>query len=162
MHSNEIWTEMWDFPTYEISNLGNVRNSRTGRLLKVRQDGKEYRMVHLWYNKKAYLKRVARYVWMSFNQQYCSKTIHHINNNAGDDRIENLTCVSMKDNMSYRRDYSRKNKFNLSNEDKGYIHRSISDGSETTWTIMKKYGIPLNYIGTVMKRQSWRKYADSI
>jgi hypothetical protein len=158
MENNEIWTEMWDFPNYEISSLGNVRNLKTGRLLTVRQDGKEYRMVSLYYNKKKYLKRVGRYVWMSFYKQFCSNTIHHKNGDAGDDRLENLTCIPMKENSRYRKDYSRKNKYNLTKEDKGYIHKSITEGKETTWTIMKKYGIPLNYIGTVMKRKSWKKY----
>jgi hypothetical protein len=158
MENNEKWVEMWDFPNYEISNLGNVRNLKTGRLLTVRQDGKEYRMVSLFYNKKKYLKRVGRYVWMSFYKQFCSNTIHHKNGDAGDDRLENLTCIPMKENNRYRKDYSRKNKYNLTKEDKGYIHESITEGKETTWTIMKKYGIPLNYIGTVMKRKSWKKY----
>jgi len=157
-NKEEIWKEMWDFPNYEISNLGNIRNAKTEKQIKVRQDGKEYRMASLYYNKKKYHKRVGRYVWMSFNNQFCSMTIDHINGDAGDDRIENLRCISMEDNRNERRKYKKTNKYNLTKRDKGYIHYSITNGLETTWTIMKKYGTPLNYIGTTMRRGSWEKY----
>jgi hypothetical protein len=159
---NEIWTEMWDFPNYEISNYGRVRNAKTGKVLKIRQDGKEYRMVCLYYDKKAYTKRVGRYVWMSFNNQFCKYSIDHINQNSGDDRLENLRCITMRENYDARKPIKKLNKYNLTNKDKGYIHKSITDGTETTWTIMKKYGIPINYVQQVMKRKSWSKYATEL
>jgi hypothetical protein len=161
-NNDEKWVECWDFPTYEISNLGNIRNAKTGKQLKVRQDGREYRMVCLWYNGKGHTKRIGRLVWMSFNKQYCSATIDHINIDAGDDRLENLRCVPMEVNRENRKDYSKKNKYNLTKNDKAYIHYSIKNGYETTWTIMKQYGIPLNYISNTIKRGTWSKYLDLI
>ena len=158
-NNQEVWVEMFDFPTYEVSNLGNVRNAKTKKQMKVRQDGKEYRMVSLWKEGKGYTKRVGRYVWMSHNNQFCRATIDHINKDAGDDRIENLRCIPLEQQYLNLKDRKKVNKYNLTPEIKGYIHRSIKDGSETTWTIMKKYGIPLNYTMTVMKRNSWERYA---
>lgn len=160
----EIWVEMWDFPNYEISNLGNVRNARTGRKLKIQQDGSEYRMVCLWYNRKAYTKRVGRYVWMSFNKCDCNLTIDHINVDAGDDRLSNLRCVSMKENYDNKKETSKikSNKYNLTKKDKGYIHYSIKNGYESSWTIMKLYGTPLRYITTSIKRGSWEKYVPLV
>jgi hypothetical protein len=157
-NKEEVWVEMFEFPNYEISNLGNIRNSKNERQIKVRQDGKEYRMASLFYNKRKYNKRVGRYVWMSFNNQFCSATIDHINGDAGDDSLGNLRCISMEDNRAARRKYKKTNKYNLTKRDKGYIHYAITNKLETTWTIMKKYGVPLNYIGTTMKRGSWEKY----
>lgn len=157
-NENEVWVEMWDFPTYEISNLGNVRNAKTEKLLAVRKLGRDYQMVCLWYNGKVYTKRVGRYVWMSFNKQYCSGVVAHLNKDNGDDTLENLTCISSEANRETRVDFAKKNKYNLSKEDKGYIHNSITGGTETTWTIMKKYNIPMNYISTTIKRGSWAKY----
>lgn len=163
---NEKWVEMWEFPHYEISNLGNVRHiKRPEKNLAVRQDGREYRMVCIWGNGKKYNKRIGRYVWMSFNQCGCALTIDHINGNAGDDRLENLQCISNKENNAKRTDRSGKqtNKYHLSKRDKGYIHKSIVvDKTETTWTIMKKYGVPLNYLQTTIKRGSWAKYMDLV
>lgn len=159
MEQNEVWVEMWDYPKYEISNLGNVRNAKTKKLLSIRGDGHEYRVVSLWVGRVA-TKRVGRYVWMSHNNQFCSKTVDHINGISSDDRLENLQCISMKENNDKRRAVMTKNKYNLTNKDKGYIHRSLHNGTETTWTIRKKYGIPLNYIGNVKRRGSWAKYAE--
>ena len=161
-NNNEIWIECWDFPSYEVSNLGNIRNTKTEKQLKVRQDGREYRMVCLWHNGKGYTKRVGRLVWMSFNKQFCSTTIDHINIDGGDDRLENLRCVPMEVNRENRKDYSKKNKYNLTKQDKGYIHYSIKNGYETTWTIMKLYGTPLNYIHTTIRRGSWEKYTSLV
>lgn len=161
MEKNEVWVEMWEFPNYEVSNLGNVRHVKRPNIkLSIRQDGKEYRMVQLWHNGKSYNKRLARYVWMSFNKCNCDLTIDHINDIASDDRLENLQCISMLENIRKRKHAPKKtNKYNLTKRDKGYIHKSIVvDKTETTWTIMKKYGVPLNYLMTTLKRGSWAKY----
>lgn len=161
LHEDEKWVEMWDFPKYEISNKGNVRNAKTGRPLSIRVDGNQYRMVSVW-DKKVHTKRVGRYVWMSFNKQFCKATVDHINNDKLDDRVENLQCISVKENNDKRRKTKgvKSNIYNLTPELKGQIHKSLVDGTETTWTIMKKYGIPLNYMGLVKKRNSWKKYAE--
>jgi hypothetical protein len=82
------------------------------------------------------------------------------NKDNGDDTLENLTCISSEANRETRVDFAKKNKYNLSKEDKGYIHNSITGGTETTWTIMKKYNIPMNYISTTIKRGSWAKYGN--
>ena len=154
----EIWVEMWGFPTYEISNLGNVRNAKTEKVLKARSTGRDYRMICIFYHGKVYTKRIGRYVWMSFNKQYCDGIVIHINEDHSDDRLENLNCICGLDHRKSRQNYEVKNKYNLTNEDKGYIHNSITGGTETTWTIMKKYNVPLNYISTTIKRGSWAKY----
>jgi len=159
--TEERWVELYGFPNYEISNLGNVRNARTGKVKIIRTDGRQYRIVHLWYNKRRYTKRVSRLVWASFNNQFCSKTIDHINQDGGDDRIENLRCVSQKENNDARKPYKRCNRYNLTKEIKGYIHDSITKGTETTWTIKNKYGIPLNYLQTTMRRGSWKKFVKN-
>jgi hypothetical protein len=158
METKEIWVEMWDFPTYEVSNTGKVRNAKTGRELKVKSDGENYRVVSLWYQGKKYTKRTARLVWNSFNQQYCSKTVDHIDRNGSNDNINNLRCVSMKENRNNREKITTRNKYNLTPELKGHICREIISGRETTWTIMKKYGIPTKYTQTMMKRGTWNKY----
>lgn len=160
MENNEIekWVEMYEFPNYEISNLGNIRNARTEKQIKIRKDGVHYRTASIFYNKKKHTKRVARYVWMSFNNQFCSKTIDHINGDAGDDRLSNLRCVSIEENRANRKNFSKKNKYNLTKRDKGYIAHSIKAGTETSWTIMKKYGMTLNYINTTIKRGTWDKH----
>jgi hypothetical protein len=156
----EVWVEMWEFPKYEISNLGNVRNAKTEKKLAIRQDGKEYRMVSI-FDKKVHTKRVGRYVWQSFNKCSCKDTIDHINRDAGDDNLGNLRCVPMEFNNRNRKNCEYSNKYNLTPEIKKEIITGVKNGTHTTWTIMKKYHIPLNYIGTVIRRGSWEKYLDN-
>ena len=156
----EVWVEMWEFPKYEISNLGNVRNVKTEKKLAIRQDGKEYRMVSI-FDKKVHTKRVGRYVWQSFNKCSCKETIDHINRDAGDDNLGNLRCVPMEFNNRNRKNCEYSNKYNLTPEIKKEIITGVKNGTHTTWTIMKKWDIPLNYIGTVIRRGSWEKYLDN-
>jgi len=154
----ETWIEMWDFPKYEISNLGNIRNARTNKLLKIETDSEGYNNVYLYHNKKKYRKRVGRLVWMSHNKQFCSLTVDHKNGDSLDDRADNLQCISITENRSKRKKYAKNNKYNITNEIRAYVHTSMTDGTETSWTIMKKYGIPLRYTRKVMQRGSWKKY----
>lgn len=35
MEENEEWLKIEDFENYEVSNLGKVRNTKTGRILKI-------------------------------------------------------------------------------------------------------------------------------
>jgi hypothetical protein len=160
-NQEEVWVEMWDYPKYEISNIGNVRNAKTERLLTVIENGQSYRMVSLWADKKSHTKRVGRFVWQSHNRQFCSETVDHINQNSLDDRLENLRCVDMRTNRGNRKNVPYgTNVYNLTKKDKGYIHYTIKNGFETSWTIMKSYGIPMNYLGTTIKRNSWQKYVE--
>lgn len=155
---NEKWVELYEFPNYEISNTGKVRNIKRNKLLKVELDSDGYNNLCLYKDGKKYRRRVGRLVWMSFNNQFCKHTIDHINSDSSDDRIKNLQCIPIEDNRGRRKNYEKKNKYNLTNEIRAYIHTSMTDKTETSWTIMKKYGLPLRYIRKVMERGSWKKY----
>ena len=43
----ERWKQIEDFPGYEVSSLGNIRNSKTGRVLKKYDDGRGYLRVKI-------------------------------------------------------------------------------------------------------------------
>lgn len=159
-NQEEVWVEMWDYPKYEISNIGNVRNTKTKRLLTVLANARSYRMVSIWGdNKKVHTKRVGRFVWQSHNKQFCSQTIDHINQNKLDDRVENLRCVDMVTQRKNRPNVPHgTNVYNLTDKDRGYIYYTLKNGYESIWTIMKEYGIPMNYTDMTMKRNSWAKF----
>jgi hypothetical protein len=156
----EIWTEMWDYPNYEVSNLGRVRRAKNEKVIKQRQDGNEYKMVSLWSGKKKYTKRVGRLIWQSFNKCDCKETIDHINRDRGDDSLGNLRCITSEEQYKNKSKITEKNKYNLTPEIKALIQRKYTAGEWTTWQIMKMYGIPLNYVRTTMVRGSWEKYAN--
>ena len=92
MNNEEKWAEMWEFEDrYEVSDLGNVRNSKTEKVLAIRNEGKDYRMVTIW-NGKVHTKRVGRLIWQSFNKCACKETVEHINQKGNDDRL--IKCCS--------------------------------------------------------------------
>ena len=157
----ENWVEMWDFPTYEISSLGNVRRTESKRPLKIRGDGNGYNVVCIFYQGRKYTKRVAKSVWQSFNQQFCTKTVEHIDQNKLNDNVDNLSCISMRDNYDARKKIVKNNKYNLTNELKGQIYDNITNGTWTCWDVWRNYQIPLNYTKNTMKRNSWAKYSTN-
>ena len=58
----------------------------------------------------------------------------------------------------YIANYKKDNKYNLTKKDKGYVSYTLNNDYETTWTLMRLYGLPLNYLSIVRKRKSWIKY----
>jgi hypothetical protein len=154
----EKWIEAYEFSNYEVSNFGRIRNSKTEKVLKQRQDGKEYKMVSIYNHKKKYTVRVARLIWQSFNNCKCKDTIDHIDRDRGNDFLKNLRCIPYKEQYLNKSKYYIKNKYNLTKSDKKLIQEKYDAGLWSTWDIMKFYDIPINYVQTTMKRGSWKKY----
>jgi hypothetical protein len=64
----------------------------------------------------------------------------------------------MKENNDNKKRENPKNKYNLTDEIKGEIAHKLQTKEWTTWTVMKKYGIPTKYTRSVRSRGSWNKY----
>jgi hypothetical protein len=105
----ETWKDAVNFEgLYEVSDLGRVRNSRTGRILSpyTRRDG--YVQVVLCKSKKQYTVNVHKLVGQAFVDGYREGlVINHINENPQDNRAENLEWVTQSENINYG---NRKNK----------------------------------------------------
>lgn len=157
----EVWVGSYDFPNYQVSNKGRIRNANTLKVLKLREDGKEYKLASIFYNKKKYTIRVGRAVWQGFHKARCMETIDHIDRDRANDNLSNLRCITQLEQYSNKSNYERKNKYALTNCDRKLIQQKFDAGEWTTWDIMKKYGIPLNYVQTTMKRGSWKKYLNN-
>lgn len=156
--NNEKWVEARNFPNYEVSDLGRIRNAKTEKILKIRQDGKAYNLVSLFQDGKRYCKRLGRLIWQSFNECDCKDTIDHINRIKYDDRLENLRCIPLSENVKRRIGFAKTNVYNITNEMRTIIQMKYDAGEWSTWDITNKYGIPINYVQQVMKRGSWKKY----
>lgn len=143
---------------YEISEDGTIRRLMTQNLVKTQISDSGYRVVTLWTNKTKKTRRLARLIWQSFNDCECTETIDHINQNKLDDRLENLRCISNKENSKNKTIY-KGNKYSLTDDIKKDIIKKIKSGV-TTYQIWKQYGIPTKYINSVVKRGTWNKYLD--
>lgn len=96
---NEIWKDVKDFPSYEVSNLGNVRNKKTKRVLKQYQKKGGYMNVRLSKNNKKKDFLVHRLVAAAFLGE-SDLTVHHKDENPANNALSNLMYLSMRDNTA--------------------------------------------------------------
>ena len=96
----EKWEKIKDFPNYEISNLGNVRNSKM-KLLKPHKKQKGYLQVQLYYQNRKKKFSIHRLVAQSFipNPNNYSQ-VNHRNGIKTDNKVCNLEwCSPLYNNL---------------------------------------------------------------
>ena len=63
----EIWKDIPGFDEYyQVSNFGNVKSKRYGKLMKPCIDGNGYAQIHMSINGKKHVKRISRIVAETF------------------------------------------------------------------------------------------------
>ena len=93
----ETFIKIENYNNYSISNLGNVRNDKTGRILKPYIKPSGYKQVQL--GRKTIPQYIHRLVAIAFIPNIENKPqVNHINGNKGDNRIENLEWVTASEN----------------------------------------------------------------
>jgi len=112
----EIWMDIKDYPYYQVSNLGNVRSLRYNKIKLLKQQTRkdDYKIIIIYNNKGKYTTSVHKLVYQTFNNIKLSGYYHHIdhiNNDRGDNRLENLQILSARENSL---------KINLSNKTSKY------------------------------------------
>lgn len=98
----EVWKIVNDYPNYEVSNTGRVRNRKSGRLLqqKLGREGR-YMSVYLCNNGHENTQRVHRLVAKAFIPNPENKPqVNHIDGNRLNNHISNLEwCTSKENNL---------------------------------------------------------------
>jgi len=95
----EIFKTIEGFPNYSVSNLANVANQKTGRILTQSLNMNGYKYVVLSLNGKRYTKKVHRLVAKAFIENPCNKPcIDHIDNNRTNNNVNNLRWVTKSEN----------------------------------------------------------------
>ncbi len=95
----EQWKTIADMSNYEVSNLGNVRRIKTGKLLS-QQNSNGYKTVTLWENGKEKTKYVHRLVAIAFLEQSESKNeVNHKDGNRSNNCLDNLEWVTASENI---------------------------------------------------------------
>ena len=81
-NKKEIWKGIRDFPNYEVSNLGRIRNKKFDRILKPLEVGWGYVVVELWNNGQSQSKKIHRLVAEAFIPNPNNKPqVNHIDGN---------------------------------------------------------------------------------
>lgn len=95
----EEWRTIKDYENYEVSNLGNIRNSNK-KILKQMNDKDGYKLINLYKEKKIKTHRVHILVAKAFlNNPNNFHIINHKNELKFDNRVENLEwCTAQYNN----------------------------------------------------------------
>lgn len=109
----EIWRSIKDYEgLYEVSNLGRVRNTRTGKILKPGKRPNGYLYVVLCKDGINKHYSVHRLVGMAFTdivhwtkdakgRPFDELTVNHLNEVKSDNRVENLQWCPLEYNLGY-------------------------------------------------------------
>lgn len=105
MENIEIWKPIEESTHYEVSNLGNVRNSLTGYILKGRLSKSGYLQVSIVLketNKQAnrYIHRLVAIYFLENPEN--KREVNHKNGDKIDNRVENLEWVTSSENQLHR------------------------------------------------------------
>lgn len=96
----EIWKDIKDFPNYQVSNLGNVRNIKRGTTMKPIYDNNGYKKVHLFNKGKEKMLFIHRLVAIAFIPNPENKpTVNHIDGNTSNSNVNNLEWATMKEQL---------------------------------------------------------------
>ncbi len=95
-----IWKTIKDYPNYEISICGQVRNINTKKVLKQCISGDGYYFVNLCKNGKSISTKIHRIMGRHFIPKLDDKStyIDHKNNNKLDNTISNLRWCTQQQN----------------------------------------------------------------
>lgn len=127
-----------DFSNYEVSNLGNIRNAKTKRVLKTRititNTGYRQVIIDLYdTNHKKCTIIVARLVISTFKANPDNKPqVNHINEDSTDNRLNNLEWSTPLENNTHNDRHlkvAEKNKIKVYCKELNKIFDSASDAS---------------------------------
>lgn len=161
LKKREKWIVCKDFPRYQVSNMGRVRNKRfmPPKILTYQLNERGYYRVCLYaYGNIRRYVYVHKLVWESWKGR-TNKAVGHKNHNRLDNRLSNLLVVDDAE-TSFRRYMLRKEKIDMYGEDNEYIctYKNIKQATSRTKfdinDIVKcVYGDLLNIDGFIFKKK---------
>jgi hypothetical protein len=95
----EVYKNIKEFENYSVSNFGNVKNNKTGRILIPSVNRGGYYYVHIYRNGISKTMRIHRLVAEAFLENPQNKPcVDHIDNNRVNNRLENLRFATYSEN----------------------------------------------------------------
>ena len=90
---NELWKNIDIATNYEVSNMGNIRNTKSGQILEPGVSGNGYKQVSIKFKdtnkfKKQYVHRLVAQYWLDNPEN--KPTVDHIDRNPKNNNLSNL------------------------------------------------------------------------
>lgn len=142
----ERWRIVEGFENYAISDKGNVKNLRFGRIIQPFPDKNGYMIVNLYGNGKMKTLKVHRLVMIAFvSNPERKEQVNHINGNKKDNRLINLEWATQSENQNHRRKVLGKDGGGLKRKkilciDTGKTYVSIMEAERKTGTYHQHIG----------------------
>ena len=100
VYNGEVWHD------YEVSSLGNVRNAKTGRILKPfkSHSGHGYLRIQLCKNGKRQqcsVHRIVAFTWIVNDNPTVKTVVNHIDENPYNNHVSNLEWTTLKQNSGH-------------------------------------------------------------
>ena len=101
----EQWKVINIATNYEVSNMGNIRNIKTGQILNPGISGNGYKQVSLKMDdtgkfKKQYIHRLVAQYWLDNPEN--KREVNHKNLDRTDNRAENLEWLTSSENQKHK------------------------------------------------------------
>jgi hypothetical protein len=137
---DEIYLPIKGYPNYSVSNIGNVQNIRSKRILKCAISTRGYKYVDLCNKGNNKKMKIHRLVADAFIQNKNNKNcVDHINHDITDNNAENLRWATNKENSQ--------NKLKYKSNSSGFIGVSLQKSTKK-WVARIKINGKYNYIGS--------------
>ncbi len=94
------WKSITEFPNYSVSSLGEVKNTKTNRVLKTWKNNSGYLCISLYKGGKKYNKTIHRLVATTFLGK-SSLEVNHIDGDKENNTLPNLELVTSKENKAH-------------------------------------------------------------
>ncbi len=106
------------------------------------------------------MKKVSRVIWESFNDCKCFDentfmVVDHKDENKLNNNLDNLQCITDRENKIKSKKKRNKNVYNLDDNIKREIIGNYRSGIWSSTDVLKKYNIPSNYLFSVISRGTW-------
>jgi hypothetical protein len=124
----ENWKIIKGYPNYSISNLGNVKNNKTDRVLKQHKKAGRYFAVELQPKKQFFIHRLVAENFLENPKKL--PFVNHKNGNGFDNKKENLEWITQKDNIIHSRKITKNGSV--------ISYKKIKEIFETKETLTKK------------------------
>ena len=159
----EKWIEAYGFEKYEVSDLGNVRNKRTKRILTQRPSRNGYMSVDLYKSDGSKTtKYVHQLIMFSFNgvhenygNQKGKYVIDHKDNNYLNNRLDNLQYLKFEENSSKIKVLKGQNNPNNKLTEEQAREIKALKGIKLQKEIAKEFNVSLSLVQKIHQNKIW-------
>ena len=159
----EKWIDAYEFEKYEVSDLGNIRNKRTKRVLTQRPSRNSYMCVDLYREDGSKTtKYVHQLVMFSFNgvhenygNQKGKYVIDHKDNNYLNNRLDNLQYLKFEENSSKIKVLKGQSNGNSKLTEEQAREIKALRGVKTQRQIAEEFNVSLSLVQKIHQNKIW-------